>query len=81
MSEIQTPGGGFAGEPAAALSVAGSAGCCGNPPQAAATSLPEGDAVGSAPCCGTAAQARESAGCCGTAAKAEAVAGGSGCCG
>jgi hypothetical protein len=34
MSDTQRAGG-FAGDPAAALSVAGTGGCCGNPPQAA----------------------------------------------
>jgi hypothetical protein len=79
MSDTQVQGG-FAGDPTAALSVTGTGGCCGNPPQAA-TALPDIDVAGAAPCCGTAAEAQQSGGCCGTAAKAEAVAGGAGCCG
>jgi hypothetical protein len=71
--------GGFAGDPAAALRVAGTDGCCGNPPTAV-LDLPE-PAAGAAPCCGTAAEAAASQGCCGSAAKAEAVASGAGCCG
>ncbi|GAA2641951.1 hypothetical protein GCM10010399_89780 [Dactylosporangium fulvum] len=56
--------GGFAGDPAAALTVAGTSGCCGNPPAATLT-LPEPAATGS-PCCGTTTEAATSgAGCCG----------------
>jgi hypothetical protein len=82
MTDTQTQGG-FIGDPAAALTVAGTGGCCGNPPQATLT-LPDPDqasAAAEAPCCGTAAEATESGSCCGTSAKAEAVASGTGCCG
>ncbi|MDG6106139.1 hypothetical protein Daura_06390 [Dactylosporangium aurantiacum] len=85
MTDIhtQTPAqGGFAGDPAAALTAAGTGGCCGNPPQGTLT-LPdpvEAAASGS-PCCGTAAEATEAGACCGTSAKAEAVASGASCCG
>jgi len=79
MSEITTTTtGGFAGDPAAALTVAGTGGCCGNPP--AALALPE-PAAASAPCCGTSAEASAEGSCCGSAAKADAVATGQGCCG
>ncbi|MEV0136263.1 hypothetical protein AB0H83_48525 [Dactylosporangium sp. NPDC050688] len=78
MTSTQTQGG-FAGDPAAALDVAGTSGCCGNPPQAAAPTLP--DPRQAAPCCGTAAEAAQAGACCGTSAKAEAVASGTGCCG
>ena len=69
MSDIQTNtgstrGGGFAGEPAAALSVAGTGGCCGNPPTAT-LALPE-PAAANGPCCGTTADAVDAGqGCCG----------------
>ena len=69
--------GGFAGDPAAALTVVDGGGCCGGQartPTAERAAQPD-------PCCGTAAEATASGSCCGTAAKAEAVAGGSGCCG
>jgi hypothetical protein len=79
MTETQRAPGGFAGDPGAALPVAGTGGCCGNPP-VAAIDLPE-PATGTAPCCGTPAEAAAAGGCCGTAAKAEAVASGAGCCG
>jgi hypothetical protein len=76
--------GGFAGDPAAALTVSGTGGCCGNPPQATLT-LPEpvSTATDSAagPCCGTTAEAKAEGACCGTTAKTEAVASGAGCCG
>ncbi|MFC7535372.1 hypothetical protein [Actinoplanes sp. GCM10030250] len=72
-------GGGFTGDPAAALTVAGTGGCCGNPPQAG-PALPE-PATAGAPCCGTTAEARQAGSCCGTAAKQDAVAAGQGCCG
>lgn len=75
--------GGFTGDPAAALDVAGASGCCGNPPQATLT-LPDPDQAavpGASPCCGTKAEATEVGACCGTSAKAEAVAAGTGCCG
>ncbi len=78
MSEIQTQGG-FVGDPAAALTVTGSGGCCGNPPQTNNIVLPDATDTSAAPCCGTEAQA--AGGCCGTSAKAEAVASGNGCCG
>lgn len=71
--------GGFAGDPAAALSVAGTSGCCGIPPTAT-LNLPE-PATAAAPCCGTTAEATASGACCGSTAKAEAVASGAGCCG
>ncbi|MET7402249.1 hypothetical protein ABZS66_53090 [Dactylosporangium sp. NPDC005572] len=70
----ETPGG-FAGDPAAALHVAGAGGCCGNPPTATLT-LPE-PATAGAPCCGTTAEDS----CCGSRAEAGAVAAGQGCCG
>ncbi|MEV4620813.1 hypothetical protein AB0J74_19145 [Asanoa sp. NPDC049573] len=78
MSETKNAGG-FAGDPTAALDVAGTGGCCGNPPRAS-LSLPEPDAA-AATCCGTDAQAKAENTCCGSAAKADAVASGSGCCG
>jgi len=78
MTETKNVGG-FTGDPAAALSVAGTGGCCGNPPQAN-LSLPEPDGAATT-CCGTAAEAKAENACCGSAAKADAVAGGSGCCG
>ncbi|MFG2041615.1 hypothetical protein [Dactylosporangium sp. NPDC048998] len=78
MSDTQTTTtGGFAGDPAAALTVAGTSGCCGNPPTGT-LALPEPAAAG-APCCGTTAEAAAEASCCGSAAKADAV--GRGCCG
>ncbi|GIJ63341.1 hypothetical protein [Virgisporangium aurantiacum] len=76
MSDTETRGG-FSGEPAAALSAAGSSGCCGNPAQTTNIALPD---AGS-PCCGTPAEAEATGSCCGTTAKAEAVASGTGCCG
>lgn len=75
MNEVK---GGFTGDPAAALNIAGTGGCCGNPPTAT-LDLPDVDTEG--PCCGTAAEATASGGCCGSTAKAEAVASGAGCCG
>ena len=85
MSDPQTQGG-FVGDPAAALNVSGTSGCCGNPPRAT-LALPDpsrpaaaDDAAGS-PCCGTDAEAAQAGACCGTSAKAEAVASGAGCCG
>jgi hypothetical protein len=78
MSDTQQPGG-FAGDPAAALSVAGTGGCCGNPPQAS-LALPDPAAVAS-PCCGTATEAQAEGTCCGMAARSDAVAAGAGCCG
>jgi hypothetical protein len=82
MTDTQTRGG-FAGDPAAALTVAGTGGCCGNPPQATLT-LPdpaEATAAAGSPCCGTTAEATGAGACCGASAKAEAVASGAGCCG
>jgi hypothetical protein len=81
MSDTTTTSGGFTGDPAAALSVAGTSGCCGNPPQTTLT-LPDAEtAAAGAPCCGTAAEAQQESSCCGTAAKQQAVATGQGCCG
>jgi hypothetical protein len=94
MSDTKTHGG-FAGDPADALTVSGTSSCCGNPAQATLT-LPDPDAAHAhaadsaaasamepaiAPCCGTSAEAAATGSCCGTAAKAEAVAAGTGCCG
>ena len=76
MTDTQRSGG-FAGDPAAALAVAGTGGCCGNPAQAT-LALPDPAA---SPCCGTAAEAQAGNACCGTAARSEAVATGAGCCG
>jgi hypothetical protein len=78
MTTTQTPGG-FRGDPAAALTAAGTGGCCGNPPQAALT-LP-GPQADAGPCCGTATEAAADGSCCGATAKADAVASGQGCCG
>ncbi|MEO3745328.1 hypothetical protein [Plantactinospora sp. B5E13] len=72
--------GGFAGDPAAALNVAGSAGCCGNPAQAT-MALPDPADPASGTCCGTPAAAVAANSCCAPAAKAEAVASATGCCG
>lgn len=81
MSDTTTTSGGFTGDPAAALSVAGTSGCCGNPPRTT-LALPDAEAAtAGAPCCGTAAEAQQESSCCGTAAKQEAVATGQGCCG
>ena len=77
MSDTEAARGGFAGDPAQALSVAGTDGCCGNPPQAT-LHLPE--PAGTSTCCGTAAEAAAEGSCCGSAAKADAVATGQGCC-
>jgi hypothetical protein len=74
MNDVHTPTqGGFAGDPAEALTVAGTGGCCGNP---SAESEPA-----SSPCCGTSAEAAAESTCCGAAPKADAVASGAGCCG
>jgi hypothetical protein len=78
MSDTQRRGG-FAGDPATALAVAGTGGCCGNPPRAT-LARPDPVAVAN-PCCGTAAEAQAEGGCCGTAARSDAVATGAGCCG
>ena len=79
MSDIQTSGG-FTGDRTAALTVAGTGGCCGNPPQATLT-LPTTAPAGTGPCCGTATDAVAEGSCCGSTAKADAVASGQGCCG
>ncbi|GIE94299.1 hypothetical protein [Paractinoplanes rishiriensis] len=78
MSDIPAQGG-FTGDPAAALTVSGTGGCCGTPPQTTLT-LPEPAAAGG-PCCGTPAEATAEQACCSSAAKAGAVASGQGCCG
>jgi hypothetical protein len=80
MSDIHARGG-FTGDPAAAPSVTGSGGCCGNPPQTHRVVLPDPADTAADPCCGTQAEAQAAGGCCGTAAKAEAVSSGQGCCG
>ena len=72
--------GGFTGDPAAALAVAGTGGCCGNPPRDG-LALPGPDAVTGSLCCGTAADAEQEGSCCGAAAKQDALAAGQGCCG
>jgi hypothetical protein len=77
-TDTDTARGGFAGDPAEALTVSGTSGCCGNAPQATLT-LPE--PASSAPCCGTQAEAAAENSCCGSAAKSTAVAAGQGCCG
>ncbi|MEV4518023.1 hypothetical protein AB0K00_54835 [Dactylosporangium sp. NPDC049525] len=71
MTDAQTRGG-FAGDPAAALTVTGT-GCC------ATSSVTRPDAA--QPCCGAGAEATGPASCCGAPAKAEAVAAGADCCG
>jgi hypothetical protein len=78
MSDVQTSGG-FTGDPAAALTVTGTSGCCGNLARATLT-LPE-PATATGPCCGTQAEATAEGSCCASAAKAEAVTAGQGCCG
>ena len=78
MTTTQTPGG-FHGDPATALTAAGTGGCCGNPPQATLTLPDTTQAAG--PCCGTATEAAADGSCCGSTAKADAVASGQGCCG
>jgi hypothetical protein len=78
MTETSTPAsGGFTGDPAAALRVSGTSGCCGNPARDD-LALP---AATSGPCCGTTAEAAADDACCGTAAKSDAVTNGKGCCG
>jgi hypothetical protein len=77
--------GGFAGDPAAALTVAGSSGCCGNAAQTtdflgSDPQKPAASASASA-CCGTQAEAKAEGSCCGTSAKIDAVAAGRDCCG
>jgi hypothetical protein len=78
MSDTDTTRGGFAGDPAEALTVVGTSGCCGNAPQVTLT-LPEPTSTG--PCCGTQADAAAENSCCGSAAKSTAVAAGQDCCG
>jgi hypothetical protein len=84
MNDVQTQGG-FAGDPAAALDVSGTTGCCGNPPSATLArpgpAQPISADSAASPCCGTAAEATAAGACCGTTAKAGAVASGTGCCG
>ncbi|MDW5325010.1 hypothetical protein [Plantactinospora sp. KLBMP9567] len=75
---VHESAGGFAGDPAAALDVAGSTGCCGSPAQATNVTLP--DPAGGT-CCGTPAEAVAANSCCAPVARAEAVAAGQGCCG
>lgn len=76
MSDTPTRGG-FAGDPAAALTVTGSSGCCGNAPRTTDDLAAPADT----PCCGSPAEARASGSCCGATARAEAVTAGAGCCG
>ena len=78
MTENQNSGG-FAGDPTAALTVSGSTGCCGNPPQSTNIALPD-PAEAAASCCGTPAVAETTGTCCAPAAKSESVASGTGCC-
>jgi hypothetical protein len=80
MTEYQTLGG-FAGDPTAALTLAGAIGCCGNPAQTTNIALPDPTDGTAGPCCGTAAAAETADTCCAPAAKADAVATGTGCCG
>jgi hypothetical protein len=77
MSDTDQVRGGFTGDPAQALSVAGTSGCCGNPPQA---NHQLSEPAASSACCGTAAEAAAEGSCCGSTAKAGAVATGQGCC-
>jgi len=79
MSDTETRGG-FTGDPGAALTVTGTSGCCGNPPQAT-IALPEPATTAPSPCCGTQADATAEGSCCASAAKSDAVAAGQGCCG
>jgi hypothetical protein len=76
MSDSIPAPGGFTGDPTAALTVTGSGGCCGNPPQAT-LALPD-PAAATGACCGS---VTDTGSCCEPAAKAEAVASGAGCCG
>lgn len=75
MNDTTTSTGGFAGDPAAALPVTGTTGCCGSADtaDAPAPTVP-------VPCCGTTAEAAAEGSCCGNEAKTEAVAAGQGCC-
>ncbi len=67
-----------AGDPAAAPTVAGAGGCCGDPARSALLDPP---AEAADPCCGTAAEARQAGSCCGATARRQAVDAGQGCCG
>jgi hypothetical protein len=79
MSDTDTAGrGGFAGDPADALAVTNTGGCCGN---TASTTLTLAEPASGEPCCGTAAEAKAESSCCGSSAKSTAVAAGQGCCG
>jgi hypothetical protein len=78
MTDTGTGRGGFAGDPAAALDVGGTSGCCGTAPRSA-LALP--DPADGSPCCGSPAEAAAQGSCCGSTAKAGAVASGQGCCG
>nr|WP_296069141.1 hypothetical protein [uncultured Actinoplanes sp.] len=80
MSYPETPRGGFAGDPAEALAVTGTSGCCGNPARST-LALPDPAGSGPVTCCGTPAEAAADKSCCGTTAKAQAVAAGRDCCG
>jgi hypothetical protein len=80
MSDTDAHRGGFSGDPAAALTVSGTSGCCGNPPQTT-LALPDPSAATAGPCCGTPAEAAAEGSCCGSAAKAGAVAAEQSCCG
>jgi hypothetical protein len=80
MSFTETSRGGFAGDPADALAVTGTSGCCGTSAQST-LALPDPAQSGPVTCCGTPAEAAADLSCCGTAAKAEAVATGQECCG
>jgi hypothetical protein len=66
--------------PAAAPTVAGPGGCCGNPAQATLPP-PHPAAETGGPCCGTPAEAQQAGSCCGTTARRQAVDAGQGCCG
>ena len=85
MSDTDTTNvGGFAGDPADALTVTGTSGCCGTAPQTTLALLEPaatGPAATGGPCCGTPAEAAAESSCCGSAAKSTAVAAGQGCCG
>jgi|tagenome__1003787_1003787.scaffolds.fasta_scaffold17709570_2 hypothetical protein len=70
--------GGFAGDPADALTVTDAGGCCGNSAPATLTLQEPGSGE---PCCGTHAEASAESSCCGSTAKTTAVAAGQGCCG
>jgi hypothetical protein len=80
MTVHQSPGG-FAGDPAVALTAAGSAGCCGNPAQATNITLPDPADTTGATCCGTSSAAVVANACCAPAATADVIATGTGCCG